>query len=200
MFQRHGFGYIFEIKSRLEFHTLFNYRRRNEHNTRLSDRTASQDLLLPESLTTSCHSQFSYCLNFLHTGEIQSPRRPGRTQENQFLSSQLFANQTAHMIDQKVALATYLLLILERESRSTDHIKRMDSDRISRKPSQFSREQTSGRSISKVKAVFLLEHSLLLTCRSCFRSTNSWLNQQTHTPRLSTFDGMIFGSTPLPLA
>ena len=64
----------------------------------------------------------------------------------------------------------------------------MDSDRVRRKPSQFSRDQTSGRSISKVKTVFLLEYSLFLTCRTCFRSTNSWLNQHTlrTSPRLKT--------------
>ena len=64
----------------------------------------------------------------------------------------------------------------------------MNSDRIRRKSSQFSRDQTLGRSISKVKTVFLLEHPLFLTCRTCFRSTKSWLNQHTlrASPRLTT--------------
>ena len=54
----------------------------------------------------------------------------------------------------RLVLAVNLLLILEGKTRSTDHIRRMDSDRIRRKPSQFSRDQTSGRSISKVKTVY----------------------------------------------
>ena len=179
---------MFESKSRLQFHTLFNHKWRNEHNTRFSDHTASQDLLLPERLTTSCHSQLFHRLIFLHTGEIQSPRRPGRTQENQFLSSQLIVNQTAHMIDQRFALTAYLLLILERKTHSRQTTSggwTVTESGENRRSSAEIRRRV--RSISKVKTVFFLEHSLFLTSSTCFRTTNSWLNQHTlrASPRLT---------------
>ena len=148
--------------------------------------TVSQYLLLPKSLKASCHSQLSHCLNFLHTGEIQSPLRLERTQECQFLSSQLFVNQTAHRIDQRFALATFRLLILERK---TDRQTTSGGWTVTESgENRCNSAEIRRRVAAKVKFVFLLAHSLFLTCRTCFRSTNSWLNQHTlrASPRLTT--------------